>query len=138
MFKFISSCLLIRKKKKSGKQVIYLERPYLNCGSIMVHIFPISFQVNTFQAALIFNNRMSFVFFFYDQIVEGFRNISAGFSPSSQSFNANTAIPFNIPGVFTNETDLASDSNTGLSGVTGLYAFRTDHPFIVEPRGTLK
>ena len=29
MFKFISSCLLIRKEKKSVKQVICLELPYL-------------------------------------------------------------------------------------------------------------
>ena len=87
--------------------------------------------MNTFQVALVYNRGTSFVFFFYDETVTGFRAINAGFSPSSSVGSSRR--PFNVPGVFTNSVNLISGSNTG---VPGFYAFRVDLPeFISQPGG---
>ena len=66
--------------------------------------------------------------FFYDETVMGFRTAIAGFAPSFRRIGRS----FTIPGVFTNNATLTSESNTG---VPGFYAFRVDLPFIIEPGG---
>ena len=85
--------------------------------------------MNTFQVALVYNARTSFVFFFYNETVMGTRSAIAGFAPSRYDLNGKS---FVIPGVFTNSTDLTSGSNTG---VPGFYAFRVDLSIIVQPGG---
>ena len=87
--------------------------------------------MNTFQVALIYNARLSFVFFFYDETVMGLRSAIAGFAPSRYDLNGESFI---IPGVFTNTIDLTSGSNTG---VPGFFAFRVDLSVITQPEGTL-
>lgn len=87
--------------------------------------------MNTFQAALVFNNDTTIAFFFYDQVATltpGFAN--AGFSPAP-SF----PIPvdsFMVPGVLSGTIDLADRSNTG---VPGFYAYRIDNAVVIQPTG---
>ena len=86
--------------------------------------------MNTFQAALVYNEEDSFVFFFYNETISAFRRINAGLAPST-SFGSSE--PFMIPGVFNGNVTLANGSNTG---VPGFYAFRVDSAFLVEPDGS--
>ncbi len=87
-------------------------------------------QVNTFQAALVYNNATSFAFFFYNQTsVGGFRVANAGFSDRSVNGNGES---FTIPGVLSGDIPLEDGDNTGISG---FYAYRVDSSFIVEPSG---
>lgn len=89
-------------------------------------------QVNTFQAALVYNGEMSFVFFFYDRIsISGLRAANIGFGPS---FGDISAVPFNFPDVvFGNAlSSITEGSNTGSAG---FYAYRVDMGNIIQPNG---
>ena len=90
------------------------------------------FQANTFQAVLVFNEDMSFVFFFYDTIsISGSGVANIGFGPRTTDASA---VPFNFPGVFSGDalSNITEGSNTGSEG---FYAYRVDLNSILQPNG---
>lgn len=54
--------------------------------------------------------------------------VNAGFSPTFSSIGE----PFNVPGVFSADARLESDSNTG---IPGFFAYRVDSSSIIQPGG---
>lgn len=82
---------------------------------------------------LVSGSNISFVFFIYGAIQWGnFSNI--GFKPSDFSFVADrNSQSFMVPIALTNDTvEIETTSNVG---VPGLYAFRVDQTFIIQPGG---
>lgn len=78
-----------------------------------------------------YNNDSSFVFFSYNET--SFRSsfsANAGFKPAN--FFGDSPEAFNIPGVLFGNTELESNSNTG---ITGFYGYRVDLDTIIQPGG---
>ncbi len=102
---------------------------FIYCKLFKIIIIPL--QVNTFQVALIYNNNVSFVFFFYDEINIDSRSVNIGFrSPN----NNNGGESFMLPGVLSGSTELNLTS-TGNTDIPGFFAYRVDLNFIVQPQG---
>lgn len=82
----------------------------------------LSSQVNSFQAALVYNNEISFALFFYEEATVQVGSVIVGLnSNSGPAFTSSTA-------------NIEETSNTG---VTGFYAYRVDTSVILQPGGML-
>ena len=113
----------------SIREVRWITEGYIRDTLAAVPSF-FSFQSNTFQVALVYNDFYSFAFFFYGDMEWG-ESSNIGFHPSLiPDFASPLSRSFQLPIALTPETvNIEETSNVRLPG---FYAFRIDQPIIQQ------